>query len=149
MISFDSHVCISTQAIRDYLKTLEVHPEEDVTRMLHISLVTNESHRVRHLSDVLKREHGYLSQLGEVLGRCAEKLVCFALQDARRIALKLSSATTPESTYQWAYFVGAYTPTLDHTEIEIEVSIVQWRFVCPNSCFYSLTLSSLLDQCIF
>jgi hypothetical protein len=129
-MSLYSHVCNSTQAIHDYLKTLEAHPEEDVTKMLHVSHVTNESQRVRHLSGVLKREREYLSQLGEILGRCAEKLVCLALQDARRIALRPSSSITPESTYQRAYFVGAFTPTLDHTEIESKVGFFCNGDVC-------------------
>lgn len=82
---------------------------------MHVAHVKGESQGALY-----KRELEYLIQLGEILGRCAEKLVCLALQEARRMASRPSAADTPENTYQWAYFVGALTPTLDHTEIETQ-----------------------------
>ncbi len=88
--------------------------------MLHVAHVKSESRGARDTSRATTREHKYLTQLGEILGRCAEKLVCLALQDARRMASRPSAADTPDNTYQWAYFVGALTPTLDHTEIETQ-----------------------------
>ena len=74
------------------------------------------------LSHALKLEREYLFQLGSILGQCAEKLICLALQDARR----MSARTTPtaETAHQWAYFIGALTPALDHTEIESKVRLL-------------------------
>jgi hypothetical protein len=121
-LSCDLSRCCLIQAIHDRLKTLESRPEEVVTNMLRVSNVMNESQRVRHLSGVLKRERDYLTDLGARLGQCAEKLVCVALQDARRMASRPTSSATSETTYQWAYFVSALNPTLNHTEIESKVS---------------------------
>lgn len=105
-----------SQAIEDRLNKLRARPEEDITQMMDASSVVNNSRTDQPLSHALKLERDYLVELGSLLGRCAEKLVCLALQDARRMS-KVSSPVH-EAARQWAYFVGALTPALDHTEIE-------------------------------
>ena len=68
-----------------------------------------------NVSYALAIERKCLSQLGTSLGQCAEKLVCLALQDVRRMATR----TVPSSNVQqWAYFIGALKPALDRTEME-------------------------------
>lgn len=128
------------QAIHDYLNTLSSDPEEEITKMFHVATVANELQTVRNPAWIFKRERECLAQLGDILGRCAEKLVCLALQDARRRALMLSEAATPENKYQWAYFIGALTPTLDHTEIETKVRHSCTRiFISFPACIVSTT----------
>ena len=98
-----------------------------MTKMLDSSNVMDElSQRDQlPLSHALNLEREYLFQLGSTLGQCAEKLVCLALQDARRMATRSSlssSVSTSESFHEWAYFIRAMTPALDHTEMETKVS---------------------------
>lgn len=90
--------------------------------MLDASNVMNEARRDQPLSRALKLEPEYLFQLGSVLGQCAEKMVCLALQDARRVAAR-SYTLKPENPHEWAYFIGAMTPALDHTEMETKASL--------------------------
>ncbi|KAL7539868.1 hypothetical protein ACHAXR_012321 [Thalassiosira sp. AJA248-18] len=109
--------CDASRAIQDRLNALTC-PEEDITKLFDASNVMDESWRGQPLSHALKLEREYLFQLGSSLGRCAEKLVCLALQDARRMATRPPSISQPESSHQWAYFIGAMSPALDHTEME-------------------------------
>lgn len=144
-ISYISHLHL--QAIHDYLNTLSSYPEEEITEMFHVATVANESQTVRNPASIFKREREYLAQLGDILGRCAEKLVCVALQDARRRALMLSEAATPENKYQWAYFIGALTPALDHTEIETKVRYSCTRiFILFPACILTTHYLSLLGS---
>ena len=73
------------------------------------------------LSRALRLERDCLVRLGTSLGRCAEKLVCLALLDAQRMAARSPHSSGPEYVNQWAYFVGALTPALDHTGMEAKV----------------------------
>jgi hypothetical protein len=78
----------------------------------------------RPLSDALDLERDYLVKLGSTLGQCAEKMVCLALQDARRMASRSSLSpgiSKSETLNQWSYFITAITPALDHTEMETKV----------------------------
>merc|ERR1711957_1076105 len=73
------------------------------------------------LSTALDLERDYLVELGSTLGQCAEKLVCLALQDARRMASSFSlspSMSKSQVFKQMAYFIEAMAPALDHTEME-------------------------------
>ncbi|KAL3775657.1 hypothetical protein ACHAW5_008127 [Stephanodiscus triporus] len=109
----------ASRAIQDRLVRLKSHPEEDITKMLDASHVMNDWRVERPpLSRALMLERDYLVRLGISLGRCAEKLVCLALLDALRMAARSPYASKPEYTHQWAYFIGALTPALDHTEME-------------------------------
>mmetsp|Transcript_10291 Transcript_10291/g.25186 ORF Transcript_10291/g.25186 Transcript_10291/m.25186 type:complete len:136 (-) Transcript_10291:301-708(-) len=85
--------------------------------MLDASNVTIETPRDHQLSHGIKLEREYLSQLGYRLGQCAEKLVCLALQDARRMAARSPTRPMHETSCEWAYFIGALTPALAHTEM--------------------------------
>lgn len=122
-----SHRCFlrsSCQAIHDRLGKLKTHPEEDVIKMLDASRVTNDwgGGGRPPLSRALKLERDCLLRLGTSLGRCAEKLVRLALLDAQRMATtRPPSASRPDCIQQWAYFIGALTPALDHTEMETKV----------------------------
>jgi len=112
----------ASRAIQDRLNVLS-RPETDMTKMLDSSNVMDESSQRDQLplSHALNLEREYLFQLGCTLGQCAEKLVCLALQDARRMATRSSlssSVSTSESFHEWAYFIRAMTPALDHTEME-------------------------------
>lgn len=107
-----------SRAIQDRLNALKSHPEEDITKMLDASNVRSETWSDQPLSQTLNLEREYLFQLGSTLGQCAEKLVCLALQDARRMAASSSSISKPENLQEWAYFIGALTPALDHTEMD-------------------------------
>lgn len=112
----------SFQAIQDRLGRLKSHPEEDIATMLDASHVVNDWRGGRPpLSRALKLERDCLVRLGISLGQCAEKLVCLALLDALRMAARSPYASNPEYTHQWAYFIGALTPALDHTEMETKV----------------------------
>jgi hypothetical protein len=105
----------ASRAIQDRLNIIS-RPEADMTKMLDASHIINESPRDQQLSQALILEREYLLQLGSSLGECAEKLVCLSLQEARRMSSK------PENSREWAYFIRAMTPALDHTEIETKVS---------------------------
>ncbi|KAL9186739.1 hypothetical protein ACHAXT_010459 [Thalassiosira profunda] len=104
----------AARAIQDRLNTLS-QPETDVTKMFGASQAMADSRSVQPLSNALNLERECLIQLGSSLGRCAEKMVCLALHEARRMA-----AATPsdQSSHEWAYFIGALTPALDHTQME-------------------------------
>jgi hypothetical protein len=107
----------ASRAIQDRLKALS-RPEEDITKMLGASNVLNVSGSNQPLSKSLDVEREYLSQLGSSLGRCAEKMVCLALQEARRLLSGASSISQGDTRDQWAYFIVAMAPALDHTEID-------------------------------
>jgi hypothetical protein len=118
------------QAIEDRLGRLKSHPEEDITMMMDASHVVNDWEGGRPpLPRALKLERDYLFRLGTSLGRCAEKLVCLALLDAQRMAARSRFASGPDYIGQWAYFIGALTPALDHTEMETKV-----RGSAPLAC---------------
>ena len=86
--------------------------------MLNVNPLKDQS-----VSHALSIERECLSQLGAALGQCAEKLIALALQDARRVgSTNSSSLSTPEYAQQWAYFIGALTPALDHTEMDTKGS---------------------------
>ena len=89
--------------------------------MLDASNVNSGLQRNQPLSNALALEREYLFQLGTSLGRCAEKLVCLALQDARRMSARSPTRPMRESARDWAYFIGALTPALVHTEIDTKV----------------------------
>ena len=102
----------ASRAIEDRLASMKSHPEEDITTLLGSSVVNPNSqgdHRL--LSQSLQLEKEYLFEVGSYLGQCAEKLISLALQDARRMS-------DYENDQEWAYFVGAITPALDHTQVE-------------------------------
>jgi hypothetical protein len=102
----------ASRAIEDRLASMKSHPEEDITTLLNSSLVNpNSQGEQRLLSQSLQLEKEYLVEVGSCLGKCAEKLISLALQDARRM-------TEYENDQEWAYFVGAMTPALDHTQVE-------------------------------
>jgi hypothetical protein len=121
----DQYPCISSlsfQAIQDRLGRLKSHPEEDIAKMMDASHVVNDREGGRPpLSRALRLERDCLVRLGTSLGRCAEKLVCLALLDAQRMAARSPHSSGPEYANQWAYFVGALTPALDHTGMEAKV----------------------------
>lgn len=121
----DQYPCISSlpfQAIQDRLGRLKSHPEEDIAKMMDASHVANDREGGRPpLSRALRLERDCLVRLGTSLGRCAEKLVCLALLDAQRMAARSPHSSGPEYANQWAYFVGALTPALDHTGMEAKV----------------------------
>jgi len=106
----------ASRAIEDRLNVLS-RPETDITKMLDFSHV-DKSRWDYPLSHALKLEREYLLQLGSCLGQCAEKLVCLAIQDARRMAAIRSQSPSGIPKSEWAYFVGAMAPALDHTEME-------------------------------
>ena len=99
--------------------------------MFDASNVTRELQGDQPLSNALALEREYLLQLGTNLGHCAEKLVCLALQDARRMLARSSTKPMRETALEWAYFIGALTPALVHTEIDTKVSYdtVLWQTV--------------------
>ena len=99
----------ASRAIQDRLASMKSHPEEDITTLLKSSLLAPNSKGDQSLQLQLEKE--YLLELGSCLGRCAEKLVSLALQDARRMS-------EYKNDQEWAYFVGAMTPALDHTQVE-------------------------------
>ncbi|KAL3807471.1 hypothetical protein ACHAXA_006300 [Cyclostephanos tholiformis] len=85
------------------------------------------------LSRALKLERDCLVRLGISLGRCAEKLVRLALLDAQRMAAtRPPPASRTEYIHQWAYFIGALTPALDHTEMETKVCRIAYNRSCPR-----------------
>ena len=111
--------------------------------MFGASNVMNVSGANPPLSKALDVERDYLFQLGSNLGRCAEKLVCLALQEARRMLTGASSISQGDALNQWAYFIAAMTPALDHTEIDTKVSTmfdVMNKLMCIHS-MYSLNIS--------
>jgi hypothetical protein len=99
----------ASRAIEDRLASMKSHPEEDITTLLKSSLLAPNSKGDQSFQLQLEKE--YLLELGSCLGRCAEKLVSLALQDARRMS-------EYKNDQEWAYFVGAMTPALDHTQVE-------------------------------
>ena len=102
----------AARAIEDRLASMKSHPEEDITTLLGSSIFNpNSQGDQRLLSQSLQLEKEYLYELGSHLGQCAEKLISLALQDARRMS-------DYENDQEWAYFVGAMTPALDHTQVE-------------------------------
>ncbi|KAL7435715.1 hypothetical protein ACHAXM_004800 [Skeletonema potamos] len=102
----------AARAIEDRLASMKSHPEEDITTLLGSSIFNpNSQGDQRLLSQSLQLEKEYLFELGSHLGQCAEKLISLALQDARRMS-------DYENDQEWAYFVGAMTPALDHTQVE-------------------------------
>ena len=90
--------------------------------MFDASNVVEKSMVGQPLSHALKLERELLVQLGSKLGQCAEKLVCLALQDARRMSVASSSISKTDFINEWDYFIGSITPALDHTQIETKVS---------------------------
>jgi len=102
----------ASRAIEDRLASMKSHPEEDITTLLSSSIVNPNSQGDQTLlSQSLQLEKEYLVEVGSCLGQCAEKLISLALQDARRMS-------EYENDQEWAYFVGALTPALDHTQVE-------------------------------
>ena len=102
----------ASRAVEDRLISMKTHPEDDITTLMSSSIVNpNSFGDQRLLSESLQLEKEYLYEVGSCLGKCAEKLINLALQDARR----MSSHTNDQ---EWAYFVGAITPALDHTQVE-------------------------------
>jgi len=103
---------------------MKSHPEDNITKMLNASHVFDRSlgYNVSE-SHAMELERNYLVELGSSLGNCAEKLTCLALQDARRMMANLTSMSESGSSYnqstqELAYFCGAITPALEHTQIE-------------------------------
>merc|ERR1712161_115581 len=92
---------------------LKSHAEEDITKMMDASAFGS----MPPLSHALQLERTYLLDLGERLGRCAEKLVSLALQDSRRVAKQVLLGSSLERI-DLAYFISTLRPALEHTEIE-------------------------------
>ena len=111
--------------------------------MLGASNVLNVSGSNQPLSKSLDVEREYLSQLGSSLGRCAEKMVCLALQEARRLLSGASSISQGDTRDQWAYFIVAMAPALDHTEIDTKVS-TSWQL--SKSVFFPSISSPWVDS---
>jgi len=102
----------ASRAIEDRLASMKSHPEEDITTLLSSTIVNpNSQGDQRLLSQSLQLEKEYLVEVGSCLGQCAEKLISLALQDARRMSEYANDQ-------EWAYFIGAMTPALDHTQVE-------------------------------
>ena len=126
------------QAIEDRLNSMKSHPEDDISKMLDASHVMDKSHGLNSLvSHSMQIEREYLIQLGSSLGSCAEKIVCLALQDARRMISILTSAPEEmaqhEMSKELAYFCAAMMPALEHTQIETKVSSDMITFKCTPS----------------
>jgi len=110
----------ASMAIEGRLSVIS-RPEIDMTKMFDSSNVMDVSRSDQPpLSHVLRLERECLLQLGSALGRCAEKLMCLALQEVRRMATRSlsSNISKTQSVHEWAYFIGAMTPALEHTEME-------------------------------
>jgi len=114
----------ASRAIEERLHVMKSHPEDNITKMLNASHVFDRSlgYNVSE-SHAMELERNYLVELGSSLGNCAEKLTCLALQDARRMMANLTSMSESGSSYnqstqELAYFCGAITPALEHTQIE-------------------------------
>ena len=121
------------QAIQDILGKLKAHPKEEIIKMLDASRVGCDSGGTGRppLSRALKIERDCLLRLGTSLGRCAEKMVRLALLDAQRMASTRPSMSRHEYIHQWAYFIGALTPAIDHTKMETRVSSGASRAFLP------------------